>query len=386
MEKIVYALVYNRKKRLNAQGKALVQVEAYLNKQRRYFSTKVYLKPEQWDKRRRLVKCHPNAKALNQRMWDFICKLEEQELDMWQQEGMISLSRLDVHSTQSYAQGSFIDFYRREVSNALIKESTRTNHLGTLKILIRFKERLSFEELSFDFLLSFEKYMQQEGYHINTIGKHMRHLKRYINVATLKGLLPAKEVIFKNYRIKSVESKHTHLHPEELKRLEGLVLPDKLNRLRKSLDAFLFCCYAGLRFSDFTHLRGENIVKNGKETWLNYRSVKTDIPVRLPLHLLFEGKAIEVLRRYMRNLDDFFRLHDNSNVNKDLLRIAKLCGLKKQLTFHVARHTNATLLIYKGVNITTVQKLLGHKNIKTTQVYTNIMDVTVLNDLQKHKK
>ena len=116
-----------------------------------------------------------------------------------------------------------------------------------------------------------------------------------------------------------------------------------------------------------------------------YKSVKTNTEVRLPLYLLFEGKGIEVLNKYQDDLADFFKLRDNSNVNKELLIIAKLSGLNKRISFHTARHTNATLLIYSGVNITTVQKLLGHKSVKTTQVYTNIMDITIVRDLEKSK-
>ena len=55
MEKISYNLVFNRKKRLNKKGMALVQVEAYLNRRKIYFSTKIYLKPEQWDTKRRMI-------------------------------------------------------------------------------------------------------------------------------------------------------------------------------------------------------------------------------------------------------------------------------------------------------------------------------------------
>lgn len=126
-------------------------------------------------------------------------------------------------------------------------------------------------------------------------------------------------------------------------------------------------------------------MKMHQETWLIYKSVKTNTEVRLPLYLLFEGKGIEVLNKYQDNLADFFKLRDNSNVNKELLIIAKLSGLNKRISFHTARHTNATLLIYSGVNITTVQKLLGHKSVKTTQVYTNIMDITIVRDLEKSK-
>ncbi|MEQ3026817.1 site-specific integrase [Bacteroides uniformis] len=155
-------------------------------------------------------------------------------------------------------------------------------------------------------------------------------------------------------------------------------------KLQKTLDAFLFCCYAGMRYSDFISLSPDNIVKIRQETWLIYKSIKTSTEVRLPLYLLFEGKGLVILDKYRDDLQSFFHLRDNSNVNKDLIVISRLAGLSKKISFHTARHTNATLLIYNGVNITTVQKLLGHKSVKTTQVYTNVMDMTIVHDLEKN--
>lgn len=105
--------------------------------------------------------------------------------------------------------------------------------------------------------------------------------------------------------------------------------------------------------------------------------------VRLPLYLLFEGKGIHILQRYKDDLNRFFKLKDNSNINKELNILGKLAEIDKRISFHTARHTNATLLIYSGANITTVQKLLGHKSVKTTQVYANIMDITLVRDLEK---
>ena len=131
------------------------------------------------------------------------------------------------------------------------------------------------------------------------------------------------------------------------------------------------------------NLTAANIVELYQETWLIYKSVKTKIEVRLPLYLLFGGKGLLVLERYKDTLNDFFRLEDNSNVNKELNALAKLAGVDKHISFHTARHTNATLLIYNGTNITTVQKLLGHKSVKTTQIYTNIMDITIVRDLER---
>lgn len=72
MEKVIYNLVFNRKKRLNAEGKALIQVEAYLNRQKKYFSTKIYVKPTQWDSKRKAVRNHPNMDELNQYIEDYI--------------------------------------------------------------------------------------------------------------------------------------------------------------------------------------------------------------------------------------------------------------------------------------------------------------------------
>ena len=172
---------------------------------------------------------------------------------------------------------------------------------------------------------------------------------------------------FRKYKIKTIENKHTHLSPEELEKLEKLSLAGRYTKLQKTLDAFLFCCYAGMRYSDFISL-----------------SIKTSTEVRLPLYLLFEGKGLVILDKYRDDLQSFFHLRDNSNVNKDLIVISRLAGLSKKISFHTARHTNATLLIYNGVNITTVQKLLGHKSVKTTQVYTNVMDMTIVHDLEKN--
>ena len=148
-------------------------------------------------------------------------------------------------------------------------------------------------------------------------------------------------------------------------------------------DAFLFCCYAGLRYSHFISLKSTDFVEFNQETWLIYKSVKTSAEVRLPLYLLFEGKALLILQRYMDDLNCFFKLKDNSNINKELNILRRLAGIDKHISFHTARHTNATLLIYSGANITTVQKLLGHKSVKTTQVYANIMDITLVRDLEK---
>ena len=385
MEKISYNLVFNRKKRLNKRGMALVQVEAYLNRKKMYFSTKIYLKPEQWDAKRKMVKNHPNANVLNRMLYENIAAIEQTELGLWQQGKSISLDLLKNSIDKPLSNGrSFLTFFKEEIANSSLKESTRQNHLSTLELLQEFKKEVLFTDLTFEFVSSFDNYLQSKGYHLNTIAKHMKHLKRYINVAINKEYMDIQKYAFRKYKIKTVENGHTHLAPEELEKMETLQLTGRYIKYQKTLDAFLFCCYAGMRYSDFVNMKPENIVEMHQETWLIYKSIKTGTEVRLPLYLLFNGKGIQILNKYQANLQDFFHLRDNSNVNKELIIITRLAGLSKKVSFHTARHTNATLLIYNGVNITTVQKLLGHKSVKTTQIYTNVMDMTIISDLEKN--
>lgn len=387
MNKIIYSLVYNRKKSLNKRGVALVQVEAYLNRKKKYFSTKVYLRPDQWDAKKLLVKNHPNADALNRLIYEFMAMIEKRELELWQQGKPITLEILKEMLSEQQEQedkSSFIPFFKHEVMTSNLKESTKRNHLSTLALLQDFKKNVTFSDLTFEFVSSFEYFLQSKGYHTNTIAKHMKHLKRHINVAINKEYMDIQKYAFRKYKIKTVENGHTHLAPEELEKMETLQLTGRYIKYQKTLDAFLFCCYAGIRYSDFVNMKPENIVEMHQETWLIYKSIKTGTEVRLPLYLLFNGKGIQILNKYQANLQDFFHLRDNSNVNKELIIITRLAGLSKKVSFHTARHTNATLLIYNGVNITTVQKLLGHKSVKTTQIYTNVMDMTIISDLEKN--
>lgn len=329
MNKIIYSLVYNRKKSLNKKGMALVQVEAYLNRKKKYFSTKVYLRPDQWDAKKLLVKNHPNADALNRLIYEFMAMIEKRELELWQQGKPISLELLKDALTEQVEpenKASFVPFFKQEVMASALKESTKRNHLSTLSLLQEFKKNVTFSDLTFEFISSFEHFLQSKGYHTNTIAKHMKHLKRHINIAINKDYMDIQKYAFRKYRIKTVENSHTHLSPEELEKLETVQLTGRYVKYQKTLDAFLFCCYAGMRYSDFVNLSPENIVEMHQQTWLIYKSIKTGTEVRLPLYLLFGGKGIQILNKYQADLQVFFHLRDNSNVNKELIVIARLAG------------------------------------------------------------
>jgi integrase len=383
MEKIRYRLVYNRKKHLNKQGTALVQVEASLNQRKIYFKTNLYIKPEHWDKRTSQVIGHPQANDLNSMLFEFVLHLQGIELALWKRGVPATLSLLkDAMKKNRPINITFPIFAKEYVQHSDRRESTKENLFTTITVLQEFRPGLDFKDITYTFLKDFEVYLREKGNGINTVAKHLRQLRTLVNEAINQGYIHADAYPFRKFKIKQEKGRHEFLTPDELKKLENLEVHDL--KLRHVLDAFLFCCYVGLRFSDFCQLTPSNFIRVNGKRWLHFKSIKTGIELRLPLHLLFEGKALAILDRNC--ITEFASLGSNSEVNKALSVITSMARIKKHVTYHTARHTCATLLIHQGVPITTVQKLLGHTSVKTTEIYSEILSSTILRDLKAIKR
>lgn len=383
MDKIRYRLVYNRKKHLNKQGTALVQVEASLNKRKVYFKTNIYLKPENWDYNHSQVYNHPQSVELNAMLFEYILHLQGIELSLWKRGIQATLSLLkDAIKKDTPVNVTFPVFAKEYVKHSDRRKSTKDNLITTINVLQDFRPGLDFKDITYTFLKDFEVYLKEKGYGINTIAKHLRQLRALVNEAINQGYIHADDYPFRKFKIKQEKGRHEFLTPDELKKLENLEVGDR--KMRHVLDAFLFCCYVGLRFSDFCQLTMANYIKINGKRWLHFKSIKTGVELRLPLHLLFDGKALVILDRY--NIEEFANLGCNSDVNKYLAQIASMAHIKKHITYHTARHTCATLLIHQGVPITTVQKLLGHTSVKTTEIYSEVLSSTIVRDLKAVKK
>ena len=383
MDKIKYRLVYNRKKQLNKQGTALVQVEALLNQRKVYFRTNLYLKPEHWNSRNAQVDNHPQAHDLNSMLFEFVLHLQAIELSLWKRGIPVTLSLLkDAIKKDKPVNVTFPVFARIYVQESDRKRSTKENLMTTITVLQEFRPGLDFKDITYTFLKDFEVHLKEKGNSVNTVAKHMRQLRTLVNEAINQGYIPSDAYPFRKYKIKQEKGRKEFLTPDELKRLENL---DVDKKLRHVLDAFLFCCYTGLRYSDFCQLTPENIIRVNGKRWLYFKSVKTDVEIRLPLHLLFEGKALAVLERY-DIVTDFAKIGPNSEANKHLAQLSALARIRKHITYHTARHTCATLLVHQGVPITTVQKLLGHTSVRTTEVYSEVLSNTIIRDLKAVKR
>ena len=383
MDKIRYRLVYNRRKQLNAQGKALIQVEASLCKRKVYLTTRIYVRPDEWDKKTSTIAGHPLAMELNTWLYEYILKLERFELAMWKRGITPTLLQLkEAVKNKHTNEMSFESFAHSVIDGSTRKSGTKCNLRGTLVILSEFRPGYTWEDLTYTFLKDFESWLLGRGAAVNTEAKHLQNIRTLINEAISAGYLTADADPFRNYTIKHERVPHRFLNPEELKRMENVKASGKLAHVR---DAFLFCCYTGLRFSDFRHLQEDYFLKIKGQPWLMIQTEKTGYDLKIPLHLVFEGKALDILQRYA-SIAAFTKIGCNADTNRHLATLQKMAKIKTRTTFHTARHTCATLLCHQGVPITTVQKILGHTKLTTTQLYSEVMADTIVRDLSNVRK
>lgn len=229
------------------------------------------------------------------------------------------------------------------------------------------------------FITDFELYLRTAckcGY--NTAAKFLLFLKSIIIVARNNGILTKDP--FANYKIQMKKVDRGYLTEDEIK----IILKKKMvsERLEHVRDLFIFSCFTGLAYSDVANLREENIRKSfdGK-LWIMTKRQKTNTDVNVPL--LDIPKMI--LKKYKGKLPNgkILPVISNQKLNAYLKEIADICGIKKNLTFHLARHTFATTTtLSKGVPIETVSKMLGHTNIETTQIYARITNSKIGSDMQ----
>ena len=380
MEKIRYRLVYNRRKQLNANGAALIQIEASLNKRKMYFTSRIYICPEEWDNHSRTIINHPHAIELNAWLYEYILNLEGIELSLWKRGITPTLLQLkEAVKNNRSSDVSFESFSISAIKRSHRKVGTKNNLLGTLKVLNEFCTGYTWEDLTYMFLRDFELWLLDRGAAVNTVAKHLQNVRTMINEAISAGYMHADADPFKQFTIKHEKVPHRFLNPEELKKMENVKVDGKLAHVR---DAFLFCCYTGLRYSDFCHLNKEYFQKIKGKDWLMIQTEKTGYDLKIPLYLVFGGKALDILSRYP-SINEFTRIGCNADTNRHLATLQKLAKIKTRTTFHTARHTCATLLCHQGVPITTVQKILGHTKLTTTQLYSEVMADTIVRDLLK---
>jgi site-specific recombinase XerD len=193
---------------------------------------------------------------------------------------------------------------------------------------------------------------------------------------------------FIKFKSHLIHKERGFLTTDELDKIENVQL--EIPRLKKVRDLFIFSCYTGVSYADLMVLTPQNLVIGiDKKIWLITRREKNGNQVKLPLL----SKAITLVEDHKNDEGCFVNNSllpkiSNQKVNSYLKEIAKICKIKKNLTFHLARHTFATTVaLTNGVPIETVSKILGHKKLSTTQIYAKVIERKVSEDMEvlQHK-
>ncbi len=392
MSQIHLSFVFNRKKQLNKEGKALIQICAYHLGKRKYFSTDIYIKPKEWDQKRgKINNNHSDHNELNDELDSQISHIKEVIRHKKGKGEQITLSKVsDVKEYKIYL--SFYDFMEDEIEKSILQESTKKTHRRTLLVLREFKKELNFNDIDVTFLINFERYLYNQDYAVNTVYKYFKNIRTYINRAILLDLMEMNKYPFKKFKLRQINGTRDFLTPDELHRLEKLDFSFDKN-LEKVKDIFLMSCYCGIRYSDIVHIKKDSFYNIAEIKWLKFTMKKSTQKgdesskkeVKMPISKMFAGKAIVLYEKYKESKKYLFDDFTNQEINKLLKDIEAKLKSGKKLTFHVARHTCATNLLFHGVPISTVQKILGHDKIETTQLYAKVLDMTIVNDLKDIK-
>ncbi|MBR2219072.1 MAG: site-specific integrase [Alistipes sp.] len=255
--------------------------------------------------------------------------------------------------------------------------------LNTVRALKLFRgDYIAFRDVDKEFLSEFTDYLRQmpkaSKYGVlkaggrlsnNSVVSYYGTLRTAINRAYKEGIItvnPTKEFDFAS-KVRQEPSRREYLTIDELKTLINTECRHEIVK-----RAFLFSCLCGLRVSDIRKLRWCDLQRSGGRVRIEITMQKTKEPLYLPI----SDEALKWLpERGEANDSDFiFPLTHEGTVNDTLQHWAKVAGITKHISFHVARHTHATMMLTLGADLYTVSKLLGHKNIATTQIYAKIVD------------
>jgi len=257
-----------------------------------------------------------------------------------------------------------------------------------VRSFIRWKYRMEdvdIKRLNFEFATDLEFWLKTERKcSHNTTMKYISNLKKIVNSCIRKGWLTKDP--FAGFKTTRVEINREALTETELDKVRTKVFPtDRLNYVR---DIFLFSCYTGLAYADVKKLKRTEIAPGiDGSFWIFTNRQKTETSSRIPL-LPPAQAIIEKYKDFPGCCDsgNVLPVLSNQKMNAYLKEIGDCCGISKNLTFHIARHTFATTVtLSNGVPIESVSKMLGHRNLKTTQQYAKVLDRKISDDMSQLK-
>ncbi len=395
--KKLYLSLFLHKSRVNRKGLSPVLLRITIDGKRESISTGVSIKAEDWDDINCLIKgntplIHNQNHLINSlrgKVTGIYTELLNNGLDITTS---AITKRLNGKNVEHVSLMFAIKHHNQYIKKKIGIESTQATFTKyeTLKSKIQgyinkeySRKDPLLSELSHKFVTNFELYLKtEENIKHNTATKYVQFLKRIINYSIEQEWIQSNP--FSSYRCKFININREVLTNAEIIKIEKKKISN--TRLENVRNIFIFCCYTGLAYSDAYKLTMDEIVEGvDHKLWIHTFRQKTK--TRVPIPLL--PKALSIIEFYSnwraeKKTNKVLPVLSNQSMNAYLKEIADLCRINKKLTFHMARHTFATTItLSNGIPIETVSKLLGHTNIKTTQIYAKITDTKIASDMSK---
>ncbi|WP_309613993.1 site-specific integrase [Flavobacterium sp.] len=346
-----------RKRQLKEKGKYALYLDLYANGKQSQENLKMYLEND---------KGNPVIKQMNKQTLAIAEKIKVERLHEIQNEGFGFKKPEKKYNTYNQFFLELLEERRRTGINQCTWESI-------YKHLNNYNKSILFTQLSERYLEEFKSYLSTK-LSINSASSYFNIIKHTIHEAYRRRLIKD-DYALRVKCIKMVDTNREYLTFEEVK---DLIKTECRYEVLKR--AFLFSCLTGLRWSDVHNLKWKDIRDRDGVPHIVFTQKKTKNAEVLPI----SSNAIELIGDKGDDNDRvFIGLRYSAYFNTALLVWVTNAGIKKHITFHCARHTNAVLLLNNGVDIYVVSKMLGHKEIKTTAIYAKVMHKTKIDAVEK---
>lgn len=383
---------YLRTNHVNRDGTCAIMVRISVNGERTAFSTKLSADPNKWDADTNHVDGKSKAdKELNRTLDDMRASIRNHYYELERYDALVTAEKVRnsflgiTVRTESLMQlfKEYVDECRSLLGISRTKATVQKYDRCYRRVqeFLKAKYKLSdipLVEIGHKFITDLECYLRTVSKcNENTTAKFLQTFKMIIIRARNNGYIKADP--FANYKIRLKRVDRGYLTEEELKVLRETPITSK--RVAQVRDVFLFACYTGLAYIDLKLLRAENIRTSfDGNQWIMTHRHKTDTPVNVPILDI----PMELIERYkgVSKKGYILPIVSNQKMNQYLKDVAEACGIEKNITFHMARHTFATTVtLSQGVPIESVSKMLGHTQIKTTQIYARITNEKISRDM-----
>lgn len=383
---------YLRTNHVNRDGTCAIMVRISVNGERTAFSTKLSADPNKWDADTNRVDGKSKAdKELNRTLDDMRASIRNHYYELERYEALVTAEKVRnaflgiTVRTESLMQlfKEYVDECRSLLGISRTKATVQKYDRCYRRVqeFLKAKYKLSdipLVEIGHKFITDLECYLRTVSKcNENTTAKFLQTFKMIIIRARNNGYIKGDP--FANYKIRLKRVDRGYLTEEELKILRETLITSK--RVAQVRDVFLFACYTGLAYIDLKLLRAENIRTSfDGNQWIMTHRHKTDTPVNVPILDI----PMELIERYkgVSKKGYILPILSNQKMNQYLKDVAEACGIEKNITFHMARHTFATTVtLSQGVPIESVSKMLGHTQIKTTQIYARITNEKISRDM-----